>query len=181
MQKDFDKWNEYKKVIENDRRIIDVHEREIWWCKIGVNIGSEQDSYSGDFSRPILIVKKFTRTIFWAIPFTRQVRNEQFRFHYTLRDVKTDGLLPHLRSLDSRRLGKKIGIMSTVDFNALIGSICRLLINVTDPAIAGSLEAEANVVKIRTSSRIYSIENQRILSNFFGDRYLYRLTISTRM
>ncbi|MES2314937.1 MAG: type II toxin-antitoxin system PemK/MazF family toxin [Patescibacteria group bacterium] len=181
MPKDFDTWNEYKKIINNERRPVNFHEREIWWCKIGVNIGSEQDSYSGDFSRPILVLKKFTQTIFLGVPFTTTISEEQFRFHYVLRGRKTDLLLLHVRSFDSRRLGKKIGVMSVTDFNTVVGCVCSLLINVTDPTIVGSLEAEANVVKIRTSSRTYSIENQRILSNFFGDRYFPRLTISSRM
>ena len=34
--KDFDKWNELKKKLHvRDERIL-FHEREIWWCSLGV-------------------------------------------------------------------------------------------------------------------------------------------------
>ncbi|MFH1170496.1 MAG: hypothetical protein V1704_02965 [Candidatus Vogelbacteria bacterium] len=43
MKKDFDQWNERKKGLHNRDRVPFYHEREIWWCALGVNIGSEQD------------------------------------------------------------------------------------------------------------------------------------------
>ena len=41
MEKDFDRWNSSKKRIDADLNEIDYHEREIWWCSIGVNVGSQ--------------------------------------------------------------------------------------------------------------------------------------------
>ena len=71
MQKDFDKWNGKKKQLDaNTDNLTDFHEREIWWCSIGVNVGFEQHSQTSDFSRPVVIVKKFTRDMFLGIPLT---------------------------------------------------------------------------------------------------------------
>jgi hypothetical protein len=40
--KDFDSWNEIKKKTESEKpRFYKV--REIWWCRFGLNIGTEQD------------------------------------------------------------------------------------------------------------------------------------------
>jgi len=42
MEKDFDAWNKVKKLTNAEQpRLYTV--REIWWCRIGVNIGTEQD------------------------------------------------------------------------------------------------------------------------------------------
>jgi hypothetical protein len=40
--KDFDGWNKVKKFTEQRERPL-FHEKEIWWCLFGVNVGSEQD------------------------------------------------------------------------------------------------------------------------------------------
>lgn len=42
--KDFNQWNKEKKGLENvGHDILAFHEREIWWCSIGINLGDEQD------------------------------------------------------------------------------------------------------------------------------------------
>ena len=42
MVKDFDGWNEVKKQSDAEEpRLYTV--RELWWCRFGVNIGTEQD------------------------------------------------------------------------------------------------------------------------------------------
>jgi mRNA interferase MazF len=50
-------------------------EREVWWCNIGVNIGDEEDGKSEFFSRPVLIIHKFNKKVFWGIPLTAQVKD----------------------------------------------------------------------------------------------------------
>jgi len=48
MKKDFDGWNEEKKQTEMEgARLYTV--REIWWCQLGVNVGSEQSGKAHDF------------------------------------------------------------------------------------------------------------------------------------
>ena len=50
--KNFDTWNKEKKNLENvGHDTLAFHEREIWWCSIGFNLGDEQDgkmSYLND-------------------------------------------------------------------------------------------------------------------------------------
>ena len=61
MEKDFDKWNTEKKLI--DQRIINkdkfFYPREVWWCSAGLNIGVESNGKNKNFERPMLIIKKF--------------------------------------------------------------------------------------------------------------------------
>jgi mRNA interferase MazF len=57
MEKDFDGWNGRKKTLNGAEGTALFHEREVWWCALGVNIGFEQDGRGGDFERPAIILK----------------------------------------------------------------------------------------------------------------------------
>ena len=76
--KDFDSWNIQKKVINTSSRSPTFKEREIWWCRLGVNIGHEQDGKGMQAYRPILVLKKFNRQIFWGVPLTTQIKDNQY-------------------------------------------------------------------------------------------------------
>ena len=127
MDKKFDEWNIRKKLIDTSEALADFHEREIWWCSIGVNVGSEQNSQASDFSRPVLVVKKFTRDVFWGIPITTKVKNLNFRIRFQLNGIENDLLVLQLRIYDRKRLIRKIGIISKDDFTRIIGAIKGLL------------------------------------------------------
>jgi hypothetical protein len=61
MSKNFDAWNEQKKVADTREIARDFffHEREVWWCALGANVGMEADGKHDQFERPVLIVNKF--------------------------------------------------------------------------------------------------------------------------
>jgi|GEM_PF-595440 len=182
MPKDFDKWNEYKKAINENGRIVNFHEREIWWCSVGINVGSEQDSYSDNFARPIIILSKFTERTFWGVPLTTKIKKGNYRVPFIFNGVKSDMLIWHMRSYDVKRLVNRIGILSETEFHLIVISIVNKLTKSKKTPYSGVSEAEARgCTEMKSSSYQLSIENQKILSNFFRDRYLYRLAISTRM
>ena len=182
MQKDFDKWNEYKKTIDNNGRIVNFHAREIWWASIGINVGSEQDSVSVGFRRPVIIIKKFTDKTFLGIPLTKNHREINYRMSCPLNGVNGDALILQMRSFDSRRLIGKINTLPTVDFNNILYYIMHMFTKSLKTPSEGVSEAEAKVcTEIKSSPYVSSIEKTRILSRFFGDRYFPRLAISTRI
>ena len=51
------------------------HEGEIWWCSIGLNVGDEVFGKGPQFTRPVLIFKKFTGSSFLGIPLTSKVKS----------------------------------------------------------------------------------------------------------
>ena len=59
--KDFDQWNELKKKIEAEKNNPEKFpkEGEVWMSNVGRNIGFEQNGSGDNFSRPVLIIKKF--------------------------------------------------------------------------------------------------------------------------
>ena len=76
MNKDFDNWNKEKKNLEvTGHDALSFHEREIWWCSIGVNLGDEQDGKNELFERPILVIKKFNNKVCWVLPMTTKQKD----------------------------------------------------------------------------------------------------------
>ena len=74
--KDFDQWNKEKKSLENvGHNILAFHEREIWWCSIGINLGDEQDGKNELFERPVLVLKKFNNKVCWALPMSTKPKD----------------------------------------------------------------------------------------------------------
>ena len=47
MEKNFDRWNAKKKAIHDSACTALFHEREVWWCVLGTNVGFEQDGGKG--------------------------------------------------------------------------------------------------------------------------------------
>lgn len=123
MEKKFNEWNEEKKKLDISDRAVEFHEREIWWCSIGVNVGSEQHSQTNDFSRPVLIVRKFTRSIFWGIPLTTRIKSDNFRIRLNLHGMENDLLVLQMRAYDRKRLMRKISMMSEQDFEKITNFI----------------------------------------------------------
>lgn len=145
MKKDFDKWNEKKKRLDSSQNLFDFHEREVWWCSIGINVGSEQHSTSDDFGRPVLVIRRFSPNVFWGIPLTTKVNKRvPFRIRVAIDGVPNDILIEQLRAFDRRRLLRKIAVVGEADFKKVIDGI-ENAIKKTNPAFAGFSEAEATV------------------------------------
>ena len=145
MKKDFDRWNEKKKSVEVRHEVVDFASREIWWCVIGMNIGSEQHSQSEDFSRPVLIINRFTPDMFWGVPLTTKVYDAPYRFRFVVDGTENDALLLQMRAFDRKRLVRKICFMKKNEFRDMIRTIHAMIPNATDSAYAESSEAEATV------------------------------------
>jgi len=62
-----DEWNKLKKDL-SDRPFQppNFKEREIWWISAGQNIGTELYGKGSDFSRPVIVIKKFGWDLFLA-------------------------------------------------------------------------------------------------------------------
>ncbi len=144
MGKDFDRWNKRKKRIDSTTNSPHCHEREVWWCTIGVNVGSEQHSQTGDFSRPVIVLRQFTEDMFWGIPLTTKLVNRPFRVRFILKGTENDALILQMRAFDRKRLVRQIGVVPHDVFAKLITAVTGAVTK-TDPARAGSSGAEANV------------------------------------
>ncbi|HCC59856.1 MAG TPA: hypothetical protein DEP95_01445 [Candidatus Staskawiczbacteria bacterium] len=120
MMKDYTKWHNKKALINKIEPRPFFHEREVWYCAMGVNVGFEQDGRGTDFLRPVIIYKKFNNEIFLAFPLTRTEKESKFYFQFIFQDnAKSAAILSQIRLIDARRLDHKIGVMKTDDFEKL--------------------------------------------------------------
>ena len=130
MKKDFIKWHSHKTKIDQIENRPFFHEREIWFCYLGANIGFEEDG-GKDFLRPVVIVRKFSKEIFWGIPLTNTNKKDApyyFSFVFLREGIehKNTVLLSQIRLIDARRLSYQIGEISKDDFKNLIEKLKRL-------------------------------------------------------
>jgi mRNA interferase MazF len=125
--KDFDGWHNVKQGINTAEHLPSFKEREIWWCSIGVNVGHEIDGKNSRYNRPVLIVKKFNKRLFWGVALSTKIKEDKHYFIIDLHDKKQSILLTHLRLYDGKRLYNKIGGLSPTDFNAVKQTLAELL------------------------------------------------------
>jgi mRNA-degrading endonuclease toxin of MazEF toxin-antitoxin module len=106
MENPFDRWNTIKKstdAVDETARLY-FREGEIWWVRLGKNIGYETDGKSREFTRPVIVLKKSLRC------------PSRPRHSPTLPSPDRHGrdgkqafaTLSQLRNIDSKRLVKKI-------------------------------------------------------------------------
>ena len=113
MGKDFDSWNQEKKTVDSrDTSEIYFNEGEIWWTSLGLNVGFEQDGKSEQFTRPVLILKKFSANVFVAIPLSTSGKTGKYYFNFNFLDGQSTAYLSQIRLVDSKRLVKKMGTIS---------------------------------------------------------------------
>ncbi len=117
-KKDFQGWREKKEALhlKSDTSVPYFNERELWRCALGVNIGFEQDGKNEHFERPVLILRKFNRYLFLALPQTSQPKQGRF-FYKVIRETREYFLvLSQIRVMSSKRLLRKLGMVSEEDF-----------------------------------------------------------------
>lgn len=116
MQKNFKKWHSKKKEIHENGDAPYFYEREIWWCSLGLNVGFEQDGKHENFERPIVILKKFNKYVLWAVPLTSKRKSGKYYYQFEFGKETSVAILSQLRLISSKRLLRKIGMISKSDF-----------------------------------------------------------------
>lgn len=120
MQKDFDKWSLEKKHIQADGKAPFYHEREVWWCALGTNIGFEQDGTGKNYDRPVVILRGFNKNVFFGVALTGRKREGNF-YHYLglIEERDASAVLSQVRLCDSKRLVRKITTLDESTFEKL--------------------------------------------------------------
>ncbi|PWT81343.1 MAG: hypothetical protein C5B44_03980 [Acidobacteria bacterium] len=126
MEKEFDPWNEQKKLLHNTDGSALFHEREVWWCALGVNIGFEQDGGNKNFQRPVVILKKFNLDVCLVVPLT--ARAKKGKYYISLGKIAgrdATAILSQIRFVDRKRLANKICTLDEDLFSMLADSILK--------------------------------------------------------
>ncbi|KND47498.1 MAG: PemK-like protein [Parcubacteria bacterium C7867-004] len=112
MEKDFSTWYSLKERIHSEERNKLYHERELWWCSLGTNIGFEQDGTGEGKQRPVLILKGISRETCYVIPLTTSIKRHRYRLPIGhVEGKKAVALMSQIRIIDTKRLVNKIGFL----------------------------------------------------------------------
>ncbi len=89
----------------------------MWWCRFGVNIGTEQDGRGEKFLRPALMLRGFGADACLVAPLTTSTREHPLRIAIGMINEKQARVnLSQLRVIDTRRLTEKIGFLDKAVF-----------------------------------------------------------------
>jgi len=119
MEKDFDRWNEIKKRLAHDAPMPPAFPKsgEVWMCTLGQNLGREQNGGPRDFSRPVLVIKKFNNEIFWVVPLSTKQKSLDFYFNYSdPSGAPVAAVLAQLRLVSINRFRRDIYVLPTEIF-----------------------------------------------------------------
>jgi len=119
------KWHKVKDgLIKSDKKVY-FHEREVWWCSLGKNIGFEQNGKGEEFTRPIIVVKRLSLDTCLIVPLTTSKKRKNLFPLGNLVDEKekTYAMVEQVRLIDAKRLGKKVGILNNEIYTKMIDFI----------------------------------------------------------
>jgi mRNA-degrading endonuclease toxin of MazEF toxin-antitoxin module len=132
--KDFDAWNVRKKEIEGQTLFPPIfHEREIWWCSLGLNIGSEQDGKPTLYERPVLVLKKFSTKLFLGIPLTTSSKIGNYYLPININGQNGNLILSQIRVMSSKRLNRFMVKLLGDVFKNVLREFCNMIQEEKDP------------------------------------------------
>ena len=127
MKKDFDKWNKEKKELHEKDVELYYHVREIWWCYLGLNVGTEQDGNDKKFLRPVVIVRAFGPATCLIVPLTTSTKKHPLRiFVGKIKNKDASAVLSQMKVVDTKRLLEKIDSVEKDVFKELRKTIKKL-------------------------------------------------------
>ena len=125
--KNFYDWNNIKK----DTGLYEINknfsEREIWFIKMGLNVGFEQDGKGEEYLRPVLVLKKFNKNIFLGIPLTKIEKDLPFYHTFQFKGENSTAILSQVRLFDTKRLKFRYGKVSDSDFGMIKEKLIELI------------------------------------------------------
>jgi len=133
MQK-FDEWNEIKKIAHSKERRLNIKAREIFWAKIGQNIGDEEYGKGENFTRPVIVIKQLSRDLFLGVPTTTTLKDNDYfhTFEYSNKQrgsIQNSAMILQIKVFSKKRVMNKIGMIHKDDFEKVLVKARKLLIS----------------------------------------------------
>ena len=128
MEKEFDKWNQKKKYIHEEKSRRFYREREVWFCHVGTNVGFEQDGSGIEYKRAVLVLKAFSRETCLIIPLTTSVHAHRMRIPIgEIAGKKACAIISQIRVVDTKRFVSRIDILDRMTFDFIRKTIKDML------------------------------------------------------
>jgi len=92
-----------------------------------MNIGYEVDGKHELFERPVLILKKYSKDMCFVLPLTTQIKNPKpwYQVIVKIEEEINAVNISQGRVISSKRLLRKIIVLDTADYNAVINSFIK--------------------------------------------------------
>jgi mRNA interferase MazF len=116
MKKDFDNWNNKKKLLEERKKDFLFSEQEIWWCSVGLNVATESCGKGDAYQRPVLILKKLSKNNFIGIPLSTQEKVGSWFTDISVHGEKRYVLLYQVRMFSVNRFQRRLATLDDADF-----------------------------------------------------------------
>lgn len=127
MVKRFLGWIGIKQKLDgHDYRPPLTSEGDLWWCAVGENVGVEISGKSDNFTRPVIILKKFGRLGFLGIPTTTKKRVGSWYVAFVHKGISETAMLSQARIFSYKRLDRKMGTLDDADFHNVKEAYVRL-------------------------------------------------------
>lgn len=115
--KDFIGWNKQKIRIDKFEDFQHPKVGEIWWCRVGVNIGTEVYGKGEEFTRPVLVINNEGSESCICIPISSKVKNAKYSCVVKTDDDKLHTVMVYqIRSMDKRRFKERKYVLSDEEF-----------------------------------------------------------------
>jgi mRNA-degrading endonuclease toxin of MazEF toxin-antitoxin module len=86
-----------------------ITKREVWWCTLGINVGSEENSSCEEYRRPALILKGLSIETCLIVPLTTSAKDHPLRVAVgQIGGKQARAILSQMRVIDTKRLVRKI-------------------------------------------------------------------------
>ncbi len=120
MNRNYVGWYKLKAELEKQEFLGNYSEREVWWASIGVNIGDEEDGKNRLFERPALVVKKYSKQLFLALPLSTAIKMNRFYHPIAVGDMDSIVLLSQARVISSKRLQRRMGRITSDEYDSIL-------------------------------------------------------------
>jgi mRNA interferase MazF len=116
--KNFNDWNKLKIVL--DRQINFQHPKvgEIWWCRIGINVGSEIFGKGREYTRPVLVVNDEGNESCVGIPLSSKLKVSKYCCVINTVDGKSHTTSVYqMKNIDKRRFKEKVYDLNKTEYS----------------------------------------------------------------
>ncbi len=123
-------WGKQNKDIALSKRNKELYiqDGDVWWCRLGQNIGFEQDGKSKDYSRPVVVIKRLSNYTFLATPLTTASHEHSFRIDVgDFGGKRSKAIISQIRVIDKMRLENRIGRINKIYLEGIRKSIKGML------------------------------------------------------
>lgn len=124
----FNQWALLKPTIHFSEQGLFPKRREIWWARVGQNIGVEMNGKADAFERPVLILRVFNKDFVLVVPISSRIKGGRYYYAFkNLRGEENVVILSQIKSVSSKRLLRIIGEMPVDVFRTIIMKLKNML------------------------------------------------------